>query len=74
MVFCITNTVILLEPLYNSIGNAKDHYRTGIITTQPALDTALKNRIAMNNKGKNNLIYFLYTLADTTLTKSVRYC
>jgi cytochrome c peroxidase len=58
---------------FYSIGNAIDHYRTGIITTQPTLDTALKNRIAMNNTEKNNLIYFLYTLADTTLTKSLRY-
>jgi cytochrome c peroxidase len=58
---------------FYSIGNAIDHYRTGIITTQPTLDTALKNRIAMNNTEKNNLIYFLYTLTDTTLTKSLRY-
>jgi cytochrome c peroxidase len=58
---------------FYSIGNAIDHYRTGIITTQPTLDTALKNRIAMGNTEKNNLIYFLYTLADTTLTKSLRY-
>lgn len=69
--------MILLEPLYNSIGNAIDHYRTGIIATQPALDTALKNRIAMNNKEKTNLIYFfIYPCRyyDTMLTKSVRYC
>ncbi len=64
----------IIRAIINSIGNAIDHYRTGIIATQPALDTALKNRIAMNNKGKNNLIYFLYTLAYTTLTKSLRYC
>jgi cytochrome c peroxidase len=58
---------------FYSIGNAIDHYRSGIITTQPTLDTALKNRIAIGNTEKNNLIYFLYTLADTTLTKSLRY-
>ncbi|MGF2413274.1 cytochrome-c peroxidase [Ferruginibacter sp.] len=58
---------------FYSIGQAIDHYRTGIVTTQPTLDTALKNRIAINNAEKNNLIYFLYTLTDTTLAKSNRY-
>jgi cytochrome c peroxidase len=58
---------------YYSIGQAIDHYRTGIITTQPTLDTLLKNRIAINNAEKNDLIYFLFTLTDTTLTRSTRY-
>lgn len=58
---------------YYSIGQAIDHYRSGIISTQPTLDTALKNRIAMSNAEKNNLIYFLYTLTDTTLAKSARF-
>jgi len=56
-----------------SIGQALEHYRSGIITTQPTLDTALKNRIAMNNTEKNNLMYFLFTLTDTTFTKNPRY-
>jgi cytochrome c peroxidase len=55
---------------FYSIGNAIDHYRTGIITTQPTLDTALKNRIAMGNTEKNNLIYFLYTLLIQCLQKT----
>ncbi|GAB2828376.1 cytochrome-c peroxidase [Ferruginibacter profundus] len=58
---------------YYSIGQAIDHYRTGIITTQPTLDTLLKNRIAINNAEKNDLIYFLFTLSDTTLTRSKRF-
>ncbi|MGG9960224.1 cytochrome-c peroxidase [Ferruginibacter sp. SUN106] len=58
---------------YYSIGQAIDHYRTGIVTTQPTLDTLLKNRIAINNAEKNDLIYFLFTLSDTTLTRSTRF-
>ena len=58
---------------YYSIGQAIDHYRTGIITTQPTLDTALKNRIAISHTEKSELIYFLYTLSDTTITKSKRF-
>lgn len=58
---------------FYSIGQAIDHYRTGIVITQPSLDTALKNRIAMSNTEKNNLIYFLFTLTDTTLVKNPRF-
>jgi len=58
---------------YYSIGEAIDHYRTRIDTTQTTLDPALKNRIAISNAEKNNLIYFLFTLTDTTLTKNPRY-
>ena len=58
---------------YYSIGQAVDHYRTGIDTAQTTLDPALKNRIAFSNAEKNNLIYFLFTLTDTTLTKNPRY-
>jgi cytochrome c peroxidase len=58
---------------FYSIGQVIDHYRTGIITTQPTLDTTLKNRIAIGYTEKSELIYFLYTLSDTTLTKSARF-
>lgn len=58
---------------FYSVGQAIDHYRTGIITTQPTLDTALKNRIAISNAEKNNLIYFLYTLTDTAFVKNPRF-
>lgn len=58
---------------YYSIGQAIDHYRTGINTTQPTLDTLLKKRITLSNAQKNELIYFLYTLTDTTLTKNPRF-
>jgi len=56
-----------------SIGSAIDHYRTGIITTQPTLDPLLVNRIALTNFEKNDLIYFLNTLTDTTMTRAARF-
>jgi cytochrome c peroxidase len=56
-----------------SIGQVIDHYRTGIITTQPTLDPLLVNRIAITNTEKNDLIYFLNTLSDTSMTNSPRF-
>lgn len=56
-----------------SLGAAIDHYRTGIITTQPTLDPLLVNRIAITNAEKNDLIYFLNTLTDTTMIKAARF-
>jgi cytochrome c peroxidase len=58
---------------YYSIGQALDHYRTKIVTEQPTLDTLLKNRITISGTEKNALIYFLFTLTDTTLTKNPRF-
>ena len=58
---------------YYTISQAIDHYRTAIVTTQPTLDSALKNRIAISNAEKNNLMSFLFTLTDTTLAKTTRY-
>jgi cytochrome c peroxidase len=58
---------------YYSLGQAIDHYRTKIVTEQLTLDTLLKNRITISNAEKNDLIYFLFTLTDTTLTKSPRF-
>ncbi len=58
---------------FYSIGAAIDHYRTGIVTTQPTLDPLLVNRISITNAEKNDLIYFLNTLTDTTMTKAARF-
>ena len=55
-----------------TLGQVIDHYRTGIIVTQPTLDPLLKNRIAISNIDKTNLLYFLNTLTDTTMTKDTR--
>lgn len=56
-----------------SVGTVIDHYRTGIITSQPTLDPLLVNRIAISNFQKNDLIYFLNTLTDTTMTRDRRF-
>lgn len=56
-----------------SLGQAIDHYSSGIITSQPTLDPLLRTRIPITNNQKNDLIYFLNTLTDTTMTKSPRF-
>jgi cytochrome c peroxidase len=58
---------------FYSLSEVIEHYRSGIITTQPSLDSLLVNRITMTNFEKNNLIYFLKTLSDTTLTHNPRF-
>lgn len=58
---------------FYSIGSVIDHYRNGIITSQPTLDSALRNRIAITNREKNELIYFLNTLTDTSMTRNPRF-
>ena len=56
-----------------TIGQVIDHYRNGIITSQATLDPLLRNRISISNNEKNDLIFFLYTLTDTTLTHNLRF-
>ncbi|HMU10772.1 MAG TPA: cytochrome c peroxidase [Ferruginibacter sp.] len=58
---------------FYSLGAVIDHYRTGIITTQPTLDSLLIKRIAISNREKNELIYFLNTLTDTVMTRNPRF-
>lgn len=49
-----------------------DHY-TGIDTTQPLPDPLLKRGIHITDKEKQQLVYFLYTLTDTSFTKNKRF-
>lgn len=56
-----------------SLYQVVEHYRKGIDTTQATLDQSLKNRISLSNKEKNDLIYFLYTLTDSSFIKNPRY-
>lgn len=58
---------------FYSLGAVIDHYRTGIITTQPTLDSLLTKRIVISNREKNELIYFLNTLTDTSMTRNPRF-
>lgn len=50
-----------------------EHYRSGVDTSQPTLDPMLKNRISLTTKQKNELVYFLYTLTDSSFLKSPRF-
>jgi len=56
-----------------TLGQVIDHYRTGIHTDQPNLDSSLKNRLPMTNIEKNNLLYFLHTLTDSALVHNPRF-
>lgn len=58
---------------FYTLGQVIDHYRTGIITTQPTLDPLLANRIPLTNSEKNDLLFFLYTLTDSTLINDPRF-
>jgi cytochrome c peroxidase len=58
---------------YYSLAEALEHYRSGIITTQPTLDSTLRQRVIFSDQDKNNLIYFLNTLTDNTLIKDPRF-
>ena len=57
---------------FTALGQVIDHYISGIQTNQANLDPLLKNRLPMSTREKNNLVYFLYTLSDTTLLKDRR--
>ena len=56
---------------FYTLANVIDHYNN--LHQQPGLDTLLKNKIAINSTQKNQLIYFLYTLTDTSFTKNKRF-
>lgn len=58
---------------YYSVSAVIDHYRKGIITTQPTLDSLLVNRIAITDMEKNYLLYFFNTLTDTSMTRNPRF-
>lgn len=58
---------------FSSLYKVVEHYRSGIITTQPTLDSSLRNRITMTVKEKNDLVFFLYTLTDSSFIKNPRF-
>ncbi|MEP6713264.1 MAG: cytochrome c peroxidase [Ferruginibacter sp.] len=58
---------------FYALSHVIDHYRNNIITAQAGLDSLLKNKIVIDNTQKNQLIYFLYTLTDTSFTKNKRF-
>ena len=56
-----------------SLYQVVEHYRNGIITDQPTLDPLLKNRVALTLREKNDLVFFLYTLTDSSFLKNPRF-
>jgi cytochrome c peroxidase len=56
-----------------SLPQVIDHYISKIDTSQPTLDSLLKNRLTISNKEKNELVYFLYTLNDSAFLKNKRF-
>ncbi|HMW27886.1 MAG TPA: cytochrome-c peroxidase, partial [Ferruginibacter sp.] len=58
---------------FQSLNAVLDHYNSGIITTQPTLDTLLRKRIPIAGRQKADLVYFLHTLTDTSMTKNPRF-
>jgi cytochrome c peroxidase len=58
---------------FYSLSAVLDHYRTGVNTTQPTLDSLLVDGIPFTNTQKNELIYFMATLTDTSMTKNPRF-
>ncbi|MEO6404215.1 MAG: cytochrome c peroxidase [Ferruginibacter sp.] len=56
-----------------SLPQVIDHYINKIDTSQPTLESLLKNRLSISNKEKNDLVYFLYTLNDSSFLKNKRF-
>lgn len=50
-----------------------DYYRNKINTTQPNLDSLLKNKISISNQERIDLLSFLYTLTDNEFIQNKRY-
>ena len=55
-----------------SLSNVIDHYSKGI-QTSATLDSSLRDGIKFTETEKNDLIYFLHTLKDTTFLKEKRF-
>ncbi len=50
-----------------------DHYSKNIDTTQTRLDPILKKKINISNKERIELVYFLYTLTDSSFVRNNRF-
>ena len=58
---------------FTTLGQVLEHYSTGIQNNQPNLDSLLSKRHPLTSREKSNLIFFLYTLTDTSLVKDPRF-
>jgi cytochrome c peroxidase len=57
---------------FYTIGQVLEHYRTGVVNG-PTTDPLVAGGIPMTNTDKTNLILFLSTLSDNTLTANPRF-
>ncbi|MFT3683179.1 MAG: cytochrome c peroxidase [Ferruginibacter sp.] len=57
----------------HTLSQVINHYRNKINTEQPTLDSLLKNRIAVTEQERVDLLSFLHTLTDENITKDKRY-
>jgi len=57
----------------NSLSQVIEHYRNGIITSQPTLDPLLKNRLPITSQQRVALLEFLQTLTDQSMLKDPRF-
>jgi cytochrome c peroxidase len=51
---------------YTALSNVIDHYTTRINREDSTIDSILKQPIALSKTQKKELLYFLYTLTDST--------
>jgi cytochrome c peroxidase len=58
---------------FTSLGSVIEHYRNRLGTGQPTIDPLLTKSIEISDRQKNELIYFLNTLTDTSITKNPRF-
>ncbi len=56
-----------------SVPQVVDHYLAKTQAPHPGMDSLLQKPIQLSKLQKNELVYFLYTLTDTSFTKSKRF-
>lgn len=56
-----------------TLSQVVEHYRNKINNTQPTIDPALRNKIEISNQERIDLLSFLYTLTDTSITENKRF-
>jgi cytochrome c peroxidase len=58
---------------YYALSHVIEHYRSKIDSTDLRVDPLVRKRLKITTAEKNELIYFLYTLTDTSFTKNPRF-
>jgi cytochrome c peroxidase len=56
-----------------SLFSVIDHYRKNIDTTRSDIDPSLRKKIQITDKDRIELVYFLYTLTDSSFIKNPRF-